>query len=162
MELDGANRAKLAAALGRGERTFFVAGLPGMGKSMVMNALVHLATAQSRGMVQCLQWDVARPVIEEISGLPSSAQGETAPVVRRATGLWALDMLRARDNDSDRAVLIGETPFVGGRLSELLVRGAADDATFVVPVRFVGTFFSVRSDIFHSPFAQGAFVRVDD
>ncbi len=123
----------------------FVAGLPGTGKSLVIHQLAHLAVAAGRA-VHLLQWDVARPVFE---ASPAGRRyplvdGVTQPMVRKAVGLWARRALVAWDRHHATAerLLIGETPFVGGRLIELAGR-AADDAEpllaaaacrFVIPV----------------------------
>jgi hypothetical protein len=49
------------------------------------------------------------------------ADGITQPVVRRATGLWAREAVAVwhETHRDDSAILIGETPFVGGRFTEL-------------------------------------------
>lgn len=97
-----------------------------------------------------LQWDVARPVFE---ASPASrrypmADGVTHPVVRKAAGLWVREALvawRALHSGPEH-LLIGETPFIGGRFVELARRG--DDraeALLVGPsCRFVVTVPSVE------------------
>jgi len=112
--------ARLEALLTK--RLVFFAGLPATGKSLLVHQLAHLAVA--RGIeVSLLQWDVARPALEASAAgrAHPMVEGITTPVVRRAVGLWARDAVAAwreahRDGD---AILIGETPFVGGRLVEL-------------------------------------------
>jgi hypothetical protein len=122
----------------------FAAGLPGTGKSLVIHQLAHLAAGVQRE-VHLLQWDVARPVFEASAAgrRYPMLDGVTHPVVRKAAGLWARravgDWARRR---IPRALLLGETPFVGNRLIELarpadddvegLLRGAA--CRFVIPV----------------------------
>ena len=106
-------------------RLVFFAGLPGTGKSLLLHQLVHLAVATGR-RVHLLQWDVARPVFE---ASPAGQRyplvdGVTHPVIRKAAGLW---VRQAVVEWSDRhpgpeRMLIGETPFVGGRFIELARR----------------------------------------
>jgi hypothetical protein len=103
----------------------FFAGLPGTGKSLLVHQLAHLASRDGR-IVHLLQWDVARPVFE---ASPAGrryplADGVTHPVVRRAAGLWVRRALVAwhERHPEPGHVLIGETPFVGGRFVELARR----------------------------------------
>jgi hypothetical protein len=116
--------------LARISRMLFVAGLPGTGKSLLVHQIAHLAAGAGR-VVHVLQWDVARPVLED------SAAGRRYPVVdgvthamiRKAVGLWSrravLDWERRWTNPAH--LLLGETPFVGNRLIEL-ARPEDDDA----------------------------------
>jgi hypothetical protein len=103
----------------------FVAGLPGTGKSLLVNQLVHVAAGGGR-QVHLLQWDVARPPFEasESGRRYPQASGVTHAVVRKATGLWARGALAAWDARHPAAehLLIGETPFVGNRFVELAQR----------------------------------------
>jgi hypothetical protein len=99
----------------------FFAGMPGTGKSLFVHQLVHLAAHEGR-RVHLLQWDVARPVVEasERGRVYPQVDNITHPVLRRATELWARAalvgwQLQAGAND----MLIGETPLIGGRFSEL-------------------------------------------
>jgi hypothetical protein len=133
------------AALATDARLAFVTGLPGTGKSLLIHQLAHLAHGQGRA-VSLLQWDVARPVVEESpAARPYPAQrGVTHGVVRVAVGRWAREAVArwgARHAGS-AAMLIGEAPLAGHRLVEL-VRPMADAAEplltdpstrFVIPV----------------------------
>ena len=107
----------------------FVAGLPGTGKSLLIHQLAHLAAAAGRA-IHLLQWDVARPVFEASAAgrRYPVVDGVTHPIVRKAVGLWARRALAdwQRRHAGAEHLLIGETPFVGGRLIELACR--ADDA----------------------------------
>ncbi|PWU23936.1 MAG: hypothetical protein C5B48_07755, partial [Candidatus Rokuibacteriota bacterium] len=47
----------------RARRLVFFAGLPGTGKSLLVQQLAHVAGAAGR-RIHLLQWDVARPVFE--------------------------------------------------------------------------------------------------
>jgi hypothetical protein len=105
-----------------GLRLVFFAGLPGTGKSLLAHQLAHLATGAGRS-VHLLQWDVARPVFE---ASPAGQRyplkdGVTHAVIRKAAGLWVRQALVAWSERYPGAehLLIGETPFVGGRFIEL-------------------------------------------
>jgi hypothetical protein len=133
------------AALAADARFVFVAGLPGTGKSLLIHQLAHFAHARGRA-VSLLQWDVARPVVEESPAARAypAHRGVTHGIVRMAVGRWAREAVArwgARQAGSD-AMLIGETPLAGHRLVEL-VRPMADAAEplltdprtrFVIPV----------------------------
>jgi hypothetical protein len=136
--------ATLAGLAGQA-RAVFVAGLPGTGKSLLIHQLVQLADQQERA-VSLLQWDVARPVIENHAAARAfpAHRGVTHGVVRVAVGRWAREAVArwaARAKGSP-ALLIGETPLVGHRLVELV--RCMDDAAepvlsdprtrFVIPV----------------------------
>jgi hypothetical protein len=100
----------------------FFAGLPGTGKSLLVHQLSHLAHAAGR-RVHLLQWDVARPALEES---PAGRRypivdGITHVVIRKAAGFWVRDAI-ASWHDRHAApgpLLIGEAPLVGGRFVEL-------------------------------------------
>ena len=126
-------------------RLVFFAGLPGTGKSLLVHQLAHLAAGVGRS-VHLLQWDVARPVFE---ASPAGQRypltdGVTHPAIRKAAGLWVRAAVAAWDErcSGPEHMLIGETPFVGGRFIEL-ARRAEDQAEalltsascrFVLPV----------------------------
>jgi hypothetical protein len=132
-------------ALARGRRWVFFAGLPGTGKSLLVNQLAHLAQAAGRP-VHLLQWDMARPAFE---ASPAGRRypvidGVTQGVIRKAVGLWVRQALLdwERRHPDPGHLLVGETPLVGNRFVELA--RPADDAaerllngpgtTFVIPV----------------------------
>jgi hypothetical protein len=108
----------------------FFAGIPGTGKSLLVHQLAHLAREAGRE-IHLLQWDVARPIFEASPAgrrYPLS-DGVTHAVIRRAAGLWvrrAVVAWNARHPEPEH-LLIGETPFVGGRFIELAHR-LDDDA----------------------------------
>jgi hypothetical protein len=100
----------------------FVAGLPGTGKSLLIHQLAHLAVEAGRA-VHLLQWDVVRPVFEasRAGRRYPVVDGVTQPMIRRAVGLWARRAVVAweRRCAGPEHLLIGETPLVGHRLTEL-------------------------------------------
>jgi len=116
--------------LARAARMVFVTGLPGTGKSLVINQLAHLAAREGRA-AHLLQWDVARPVFEASAAgrRHPVIDGVTQPVIRRAVGLWARRAVRAwaADHDAREHLLLGEAPLVGERLLAL-ARPLDDDA----------------------------------
>ena len=127
------------------QRMVFFAGLPGMGKSLLIHQLAHLAGAAGR-KIHLLQWDVARPVFEacEAGQRYPMVGGVTHGVIRKAIGLWSRHAVLDwhRDHPAPEHLLIGEIPLVGHRLIEL-ARPVADAAEslltagsccFVIPV----------------------------
>ena len=127
------------------QRLVFFAGLPGVGKSLLVQQLANLAYATGR-QIHLLQWDTAHPAFETDAVLARypEVEGTTHSVIRKAVGLWARYAVSRwhehyPDNDN---LLIGETPLIGNRLIELA--RPRDDAVenllkdeqtrFVVPV----------------------------
>ena len=111
------------AALER--RCVFLAGLPGVGKSLLLQQLVLVAEELGRG-VHLLQWDVARGAFEkpEILKRYPEVEGVTHAAIRRAVGLWARGRVGRweQEHAEPRHLLIGETPLIGNRLIELAQR----------------------------------------
>ena len=101
------------------DRVFF-AGLPGVGKSLLLQQLTLMARAAGRS-VALLQWDVARQPFE--TPRYPLANGATHPLVIRATGAWLRGALVEWDGD----MLIGEVPLNGGRFME--IARPADDGS---------------------------------
>ena len=103
----------------------FFAGLPGTGKSLLVHQLTHLALSAGR-RVHLLQWDVARPAFEASPAgqrYPMVA-GVTHALIRKAAGLWVRQAVadwHDRHSGTEH-LLVGETPFVGGRFIELARR----------------------------------------
>jgi hypothetical protein len=130
--------------LARDARCVFFAGLPGTGKSLLIHQLAHLASAAGR-QVHLLQWDVARPAFEASAAGRRYPQdrGITHPLIRIAVGRWGRPAIARWDAaQPPRALLVGETPFVGHRFIDL-ARPANDAAEpvltsprtrFVIPV----------------------------
>jgi len=108
------------AALER--RCVFLVGLPGVGKSLMLQQLALIADEVGRA-VHLLQWDVVRGAFEtpDILKRYPEVNGITHAAIRKAVGLWARDGVRRWDqaHDGTRDMLIGETPLIGNRLIEL-------------------------------------------
>ena len=123
---------RLAETLRRlaAQRIVCVAGLPGTGKSLLVQQLTLLANGAGR-VVHLLQWDVARPPFEASAAgrRYPVVDGVTHPLIRKAVGLWARSAVAAwaARHPDPRHLLVAETPFVGNRLVEL-AQVVADDA----------------------------------
>ena len=122
----------------RAERVFF-AGLPGVGKSLLLQQLVLMAKSAGR-RVHLLQWDTARQVFE--TPKYPLKDGATHPMVIRATGIWLRQALVdwAETHTRHDSLLIGEAPLIGNRLMEI-ARPYADDAEAML--KSEGTQFAV-------------------
>ena len=113
----------------RAERVFFV-GLPGVGKSLLLQQLALMAERAGR-RVHLAQWDTARQPFET-SKYPLK-DGATHPMVIKAAGIWLRQAIvdwNEAHTDSD-SLLIGEAPLIGGRFMEI-VRPCADDAEAIL------------------------------
>ena len=131
--------------LARTHRMLLIAGLPGVGKSLLLRELAEAAHGYGRA-VYLLQWDVARRPFDTPALLARfpEVDGITHAVLRKAAGLWARDAVTdwAAQHEGDGALLAGETPLIGHRFVEL-ARPSADTAEpvlvsdttrFLVPV----------------------------
>lgn len=127
------------------QHIIFFAGLPGVGKSLLLQQLGLIAHTRGRTVHQ-LQWDVSRIAFETdaVMARYPEIDGVTHAVIRKAVGLWARASILdwRRQNSDPNAILIGEVPLVGNRLIEL-VQKRNDDAealltddrtTFTIPV----------------------------
>jgi enamine deaminase RidA (YjgF/YER057c/UK114 family) len=118
----GSDLYRALAGPARERRCVFVAGLPGVGKSLVAQQLALIAVEQGRE-VHLLQWDVARLAFDrpEILARYPEVDGVTHAVIRAAVGVWARRAVGEwhRTHPDPRHLLLGETPLVGDRLSEL-------------------------------------------
>jgi hypothetical protein len=126
-------------------RMVFFAGLPGTGKSLLLQQLAHLAHRAGR-VVHLLQWDVVRPAFEgsDPARRYPVRDGVTHAVVRKAMGVWVRAALVRWEHAyaAPEHLLIGETPFVGNRFVELARRErdeaeallARPTSRFVLPV----------------------------
>lgn len=128
--------------LARTHRMLFIAGLPGVGKSLLLRELAEAAHAHGR-RVFLLQWDVARGPFDAPSLLARypEVEGITHAVLRRAAGLWARDAVAAwaAQHTGDHALLAGETPLIGHRFVELAkpAEDAAEAALSAPATRFL-------------------------
>lgn len=124
--------------LARTHRMLFIAGLPGVGKSLLLRELAEAAHGYGRA-VHLLQWDVARRPFDTPAPLARypEVEGITHAVLRKAAGLWARDAVAewAAKHAGDGPLLAGETPLIGHRFVEL-VRPSADAAE---PILAAGT-----------------------
>ncbi len=99
-------------------------GLPGTGKSLLINQFYQLTKAQGREP-QIIQWDVARKEFEteKNRNLFPTKSGQVHPVVRLSAGYWLLDYLKQwsqKNFEILQKVLLVEAPLVGNRFSELI------------------------------------------
>lgn len=132
-------------ALATEKRLVFFAGLPGVGKSLLLQQLALMAHEKGR-TVHLLQWDVTRASFEtaEILARYPEIDGVTHAMIRKAVGLWARDGVMAwhRAYPDAQHMLIGEVPLIGNRLIELAQSRedevesllASAETSFVIPV----------------------------
>lgn len=126
------------------DRVFF-AGLPGVGKSLMLQQLTLMAQKAGRE-VHLLQWDTTRPAFETSDVLVKYPliDGATHPMIIKAAGIWVRQGVSEWDETHIKPhyMLIGEVPLIGDRLMEI-VRSYDDKAEsmlndertqFVVPV----------------------------
>src|SRR5438309_11625924 len=106
----------------RERRCVFVTGLPGVGKSLIVQQLSLIAAEEARE-VHLLQWDVARLAFDrpEILARYPEVDALTHPPIRVAVGLWVPGAVSERDRAHPEPphMLVGETPLVGDRLRDL-------------------------------------------
>jgi hypothetical protein len=132
------------SAAARARRCVIFAGLPGVGKSLLIQQTALIAAEQGRH-VHLLQWDVARGAFETPSILARypEVDGITHAAIRKAAGLWVRQAILAwdREHPDPAHLLIGEAPLIGNRLSELAQRQSdeaelllsGDRSLFLVP-----------------------------
>ena len=120
---DSALHAVFSETLAAADIVFF-AGLPGVGKSLLLKQMSLMAIAAGRP-VPLLQWEVARHPFE--TPRYPLKDGATHPLVIQAVGVWLRRALAewaaAR---GAKGLLLGEAPLIGGRFME--VCRPADDA----------------------------------
>lgn len=125
----------------------FFAGLPGVGKSLLLQQLALMAHEAGR-VVHLLQWDVTRAKFEtdDVLARYPEIDGVTHAAIRKAVGLWSRQGVQAwyeqyAAKDS-RHLLVGEVPLIGNRLIELVQKRddaveallASPQSKFVLPV----------------------------
>jgi len=103
-------------------RCVIFAGLPGVGKSLLIQQLALIATNLGR-TVHLLQWDVARNPFEtpELLARYPEIDGITHAAIRKGVGVWVRQAVARWDREQrdPHHLLIGEAPLIGNRLSEL-------------------------------------------
>ena len=108
--------------LATSQRIVFITGLPGVGKSLLIQQMALIASELGR-KVHLLQWDVSRKAFETPAVLERYPEidGVTDPIIRKAAGLWARNAVVQWDKTykDDAHILIGELPLIGNRLIEL-------------------------------------------
>jgi hypothetical protein len=131
--------------LAKTSRMIFITGLPGVGKSLLIQQLGLIANELGRE-VHLLQWISARKAFETEENLAKypEVEGVTAPAIRKAVGLWARDAVWRwhQTHPGREPLLVGELPLIGNRLIELAqpqdddVEGllSGEATQFVVPV----------------------------
>ena len=141
---DSPIRAQLEHAVST-RRMIFVAGLPGTGKSLMLQQIILLADQAGR-RVHTMQWDAARRPFETPQWLGKYPEVDnlTHPGIRKAVGLWVRDGVKNwhTQNSDPAELLVAELPVVGGRFTELLHQLedeadallTSDHAVFFVPI----------------------------
>lgn len=139
------NLYKVVKEIVQNKRMIFVTGIPGVGKSLLIQQMALIASDAGRE-VHLLRYNLARRPFEtevNISKYPE-IDGVTDPAIRKAVGLWARQAVLAwhEAHPAPNQLLIGELPLIGNRLIELVE--PTDDAAetlltseqtlFVVPV----------------------------
>ncbi|MCB8928432.1 MAG: hypothetical protein H6652_22750 [Ardenticatenaceae bacterium] len=139
------NLYKVVKEMVHSKRLIFVTGIPGVGKSLLIQQMALIASEAGRE-VHLLHYNLARRPFEtevNITKYPE-IDGVTDPAIRKAVGLWARQAVCDwhEAHPAPNQLLIGELPLIGNRLIEL-VEPANDDAEslltseqtlFVVPV----------------------------
>lgn len=128
------------------KRFVFIAGIPGVGKSLYVQQLAVMAQSIGR-KVHLFQYDVTRMAFENCPiGLIRYPEidGFTHPTIRKALGVWARKgVVQWHTTFADpKHILIGELPLVGNRLIEMVQKGtdsaeellAGDLSQFYIPV----------------------------
>ena len=124
------------------QRIVFLTGLPGVGKSLLLNQLAHLAHFSGH-QVYLLQWDILRDAFmtDRIASLFPDTDGITHSVIRRAAGLWVRQAVAQwhQKHLGEKSILIGEAPLIGNRLLELVLprNDAAESILLEKSTRFV-------------------------
>ena len=124
------------------QRIVFFTGLPGVGKSLLINQLAHLAHFSGHH-IYLLQWDILRNAFmtDRIASLFPDVDGITHSVIRRAAGLWVRQAVAQwhQEHLGEKSLLIGEAPLIGNRLLELVLPrdDAAESILLEESTRFV-------------------------
>ena len=131
--------------LAQTRRMVFITGLPGVGKSLLIQQLALIAMEDGR-KVHLLQYNVAREPFETESNIARypEVEGVTHPAIRKAVGLWARTAVQRwhEQHPQPEHLLIGELPLIGNRFIELAEKHddavepllSSEQARFVIPV----------------------------
>lgn len=127
-------------------RCVFFVGLPGVGKSLLLQQFVLIGHENGR-RIHTLQWDVTRAAFEhtpENQAKYPEIDGSTQPILRKAVGLWAREGVLGWHNahPDPKHLLVGELPLIGNRLIELVQKHedeaesllASEQSVFFLPV----------------------------
>ena len=127
------------------KRLIFVTGIPGVGKSLLIQQMALIASEAGRE-VHLLRYNLARQPFEtevNITKYPE-IDGVTDPAIRKAVGLWARQAVQEwhEAHPAPNQLLIGELPLIGNRLIELVEPAndaaepllTSEQTLFVVPV----------------------------
>ncbi len=104
-------------------RIVIFSGLPGVGKSLYINAFREIA--HDKGIdVDMIQWDVARKAFETdyISKHYPMGEGTVHNGLKLIAGLWLMDTVShwIDFNESSENILLIEAPLVGNRFVEIM------------------------------------------
>jgi hypothetical protein len=136
---------RILKELAETRRMVFITGLPGVGKSLLIQQLALIAKGLGR-QVHLLQYNVAREPFETEPNILKypEVEGVTDPAIRKAVGLWARTAVHQwhQQHPQPAPLLIGELPLIGNRFIELVevhddeVESvlSSEQAQFVVPV----------------------------
>ena len=139
------NLYKVVKEMVHSKRLIFVTGIPGVGKSLLIQQMALIASEAGRE-VHLLRYNLARRPFEtevNITKYPE-IDGVTDPAIRKAVGLWARQAVRDwhEAHPAANQLLIGELPLIGNRLIELVEPAddtaesllTSEQSLFVVPV----------------------------
>jgi hypothetical protein len=111
-------------ALAARQRIILLAGLPGVGKSLLVQQITLMAQTAGR-QVHLLQWDVTRAAFErpEILARFPEVDGVTHAAIRQGVGAWARGAVQSWHERfaGGEHLLIVEAAIIGNRLRELAV-----------------------------------------
>ncbi len=139
------NLYKAVKEMVQSKRLIFVTGIPGVGKSLLIQQMALIASEAGRE-VHLLRYNLARRPFEtevNISKYPE-IDGVTDPAIRKAVGLWARQAVQTwhESHPDPHQLLIGELPLIGNRLIELVEPHddaaepllSGEQTVFIVPV----------------------------
>ena len=139
------NLYKVIKEIVQSKRMIFVTGIPGVGKSLLIQQMALIANEAGQ-KVHLLRYNFARQPFEtevNITKYPE-IDGVTDPALRKAVGLWARQAVQTwqETHPEPNQMLIGELPLIGSRLIELVepMEDAvepllnSEQTLFVVPV----------------------------